>query len=97
MDANKVTSISKADTIETIGDFWDTHDFTDFDSDRPDVEFRVSSKVAIDAELLSSVEQVARRHGVGVETLVNLWLSEKSSSKRESIHNPHGQDRTVGI
>ena len=77
MDANRVASISKADTIETIGDFWDTHDFTDFDSDRPDVEFRVSSKVAIDADLLSSVEQVARRHGVGVETLVNLWLSEK--------------------
>ena len=77
MDANKVTSISKADSIETIGDFWDTHDFTDFDGDRPDVEFRVSSKVAIDAELLSSVEQVPRRHGVGVETLVNLWLSEK--------------------
>jgi hypothetical protein len=65
MDANKVSSISKADTIEAIGDFWDTHDFTDFDSDRPDVEFSVSSKVAIDAELLSSVEQVARRHGGG--------------------------------
>jgi hypothetical protein len=77
MDANKVSSISKADTIEAIGDFWDTHDFTDFDGDGPDVEFRVSSRVAIDAELLSSVEQVARRHGVRVETLVNLWLSEK--------------------
>jgi hypothetical protein len=77
MDANKVSSISKAETMEAIGDFWDTHDFTDFDSNGPDVEFRVSSKVAIDAELLSSVEQVARRHGVGVETLINLWLSEK--------------------
>ena len=77
MDANKLTAISRADTIETIGDFWDTHDFTDFDSDGPDVTFRVSSKIAIDAELLSSVEQVARRRGIGVETLVNLWLSEK--------------------
>ena len=47
MDANKVSSISKADTIEAIGDFWDTHDFTDFDGDGPDVEFRVSSRVAI--------------------------------------------------
>ena len=45
MDADKVTSIPKADTIEAIGDFWDTHDFTDFDSDGPDVEFRVSSKI----------------------------------------------------
>jgi hypothetical protein len=47
------------------------------------VEFRVSSKVAIDAKLLSSVEQVARRHGVGVETLVNLWLSEKVLEQTE--------------
>ncbi len=77
MDANELTSISKANTLEAIGEFWDTHDFTEFDTDRPDVEFRVSSKVAIDVELLSSVEQVARRRGVGVETLINLWLREK--------------------
>ena len=77
MDANKLTSISGADTIEAVGEFWDTHDFTDFDSDKPDVKFRVSNKIAIDAELLSSVEQVARHRGVEVETLVNLWLSEK--------------------
>ncbi len=71
------TSVSEATSYKEIGEFWDTHDFTDFDSDRPDVKFRVSSKIAIDTELLSSVEQVARRRGVGVETLVNLWLSEK--------------------
>lgn len=81
MDANELTSISKANTLEAIGEFWDTHDFTEFDTDRPDVEFRVSSKVAIDVELLSSVEQVARRRGVGVETLINLWLREKLSEQ----------------
>lgn len=81
LDANELTSISKANTLEAIGEFWDTHDFTEFDTDRPDVEFRVSSKVAIDVELLSSVEQVARRRGVGVETLINLWLREKLSEQ----------------
>ena len=35
MDADQVTSISKADTIEAIGDFWDTHDFTDYESTAP--------------------------------------------------------------
>ena len=38
MDANKLSSISKADTDEKIGEFWDEHDFTDFDTDVPDIE-----------------------------------------------------------
>lgn len=40
MDANehRLSSILKADTDERIGEFWDTHDFTDFDNpDLPDV------------------------------------------------------------
>ena len=60
MDANKVTSISKADTIDTIGDFWDTHDFTDFDSDGPDVEFRCVQQGRNRCRTTLSVEQVAR-------------------------------------
>jgi len=34
-------SRSKTHTDEQIGDFWDSHDFTEFDSDAPDVEFEV--------------------------------------------------------
>lgn len=32
---NRVNSISKADSDEKIGDFWDSHDFTEFDTDAP--------------------------------------------------------------
>ena len=43
MDANKLSSISQADTDEKIGEFWDTHDFTDFDDpDAPDVKFEIT-------------------------------------------------------
>jgi hypothetical protein len=31
MEENKLTSISKADSLEKVGEFWDIHDFTDFD------------------------------------------------------------------
>jgi hypothetical protein len=42
MEENGVSSVSKADTLEKMGEFWDTHDFTDFDDLRvPDVEFEV--------------------------------------------------------
>jgi len=34
MGKNKLSSVSKADTLEKMGEFWDTYDFTDFDSRR---------------------------------------------------------------
>lgn len=77
MDANKFSSISKADTDEKIGEFWDEHDFTEFDTDIPDVEFAIACSVPIEVELFNAIEQQAHKRGVKVETLVNLWLQQK--------------------
>ena len=78
MGANRVSSISQADTLEKMGEFWDTHDFTDFDNlATPDVECQMACAIPIEVDLLSALEQHARRHGVDVETLVNLWLQQK--------------------
>jgi hypothetical protein len=77
MEKSKLTSISKAKTIEEIGYFWDSHDFTDFDTDAPDVDFQVLCSVPIDLELYSLVEKQAKKRGVKVETLINLWVHEK--------------------
>ncbi|MGH8247147.1 MAG: CopG family antitoxin [Gammaproteobacteria bacterium] len=77
MDENNLSGISQADTDEKIGDFWDTHDFAEFDTDAPDVEFEIACAVPIEAELYDAIEQQAHKHGVKVETLVNLWLQQK--------------------
>ena len=77
MDVNKLSSISKADTDEKIGEFWDTHDFTDFDTDTPDIQFEIACAVPIEVELFSAIEQQAKKRGVTVEALVNLWLQQK--------------------
>ena len=62
MDENRLSSISKADALEKMGEFWDTHDFTDFDDpNAPDVEFTITCGVPIELDLLSSVEKQARR------------------------------------
>ena len=83
MDANKVSSISQADTLEQMGEFWDTHDFTDFDNPEvPDVAGQMVCAIPIEADLLSALEQHARLHGVHVETLVNLWLQQKLAEQR---------------
>ncbi len=77
MAENKLSSISKADSLEKIGEFWDAHDFTEFDSGDPDVEFEFTCAVPIESKLYSSVEKLARLRGVRIETLVNLWLQQK--------------------
>ena len=79
MTENK-SSISKARTLEETGAFWDEHDFTEFDTDAPDVIFNISSYVSIvsiELELLLAVEEQANKRGVALEALVNLWLKEK--------------------
>lgn len=77
MPANK-SSISKAASPEKMGEFWDKHDFSEFDDpNAPDAEFHVTVAIPIEPDLLSDIEELARRRGVKVETLVNLWLKEK--------------------
>jgi len=82
MDENKSSSISKSNSLEKIGEFWDTHDFTGYDTDMPDIEFKVTCAIPVELDLLSSVEKQAKIRGVSVETLVNLWLQQKLSEQQ---------------
>ena len=78
MDANKLSSLSQADTDEGMGEFWDTHDFTEVDNlDLPDVKFTVVCAVPIEVELFAAIERQAHQRGVQAETLANLWLQQK--------------------
>ncbi|MGH8474348.1 MAG: hypothetical protein ACRER2_01005 [Methylococcales bacterium] len=71
MHENKLSSISRRDSDEKIGDFWDLHDFTDFDTEAADVDFEVCCTVPIEVELLKEIRKYAHERGVKVETLVN--------------------------
>jgi hypothetical protein len=73
MDVNNLSDLSKANSDEKIGQFWDEHDFTEFDNlEAPDVEFEVSCAVPIEETLFAAIEKQAQKRGVRVETLVNL-------------------------
>ncbi|MCI0555182.1 MAG: BrnA antitoxin family protein [Anaerolineae bacterium] len=77
MPANK-SSVSKTSSLKKMGEFWDKHDFTEFDNpNSPDVEFHVTVAIAVEPDLLSDIEELAHLRGINVETLVNLWLKEK--------------------
>jgi hypothetical protein len=77
MAESELSSISQANSDEKVGEFWDTHDFTEFDTGTPDAEFEVVSTVPVQLELLNEIEAQAAKRGVKVETLVNQWLQQK--------------------
>ena len=72
-----LSAISQAASLEAMGEFWDTHDFTEYDTDAPDVVMHVIRTVPIEASLLQELHGQAQQRGVTVETLVNLWLQQK--------------------
>ncbi len=77
----RLTSISKARTIEEVADFWDTHSLADYWDQTHEVEFEVRAqrrrRVTLDPEVFQKVEAQARRRGLLPETLVNLWVVER--------------------
>ncbi len=85
MAENSPSSISKTNTLKEIGEFWDEHDFVEFDTDEPDAEFDISCSVSIEPDLLSALEKQAQMRHVKVETLVNLWLHEKLAEQTQTI------------
>ena len=79
----QVSSISKARTPWEIGEFWDTHELTDFDAETEDVTEQIEVelparplRVAVDPDLLKEATSAARQRGITLETLVNLAIRE---------------------
>ena len=81
-NSSRKSSLSKARTYAAMGDFWDTHDLSDFwdttRSARADVRLESEeSFYGIEKGLSRTIRQAAKERGVSPHTLVNLWLQEK--------------------
>jgi hypothetical protein len=78
---DRITSISKAQTVEEIADFWDTHSLDDYWNQTHEVEFEVRAvrrrRITLDPEIYTQLEAQAHARGVSPETLVNLWVAER--------------------
>lgn len=70
-------------SLEELGEFWDTHDSADYEDLMEEVEFEINLPLretrsyAIAKDLSARLQQIARQQGVSTETLINLWLQEK--------------------
>ena len=89
MSENKnkqITSISKTQTLEEIGEFWDTHSLDDYWDETHEVEFEVRAKqrrrITLEPNIYKELETEARVRGIVPETLVNLWLAEKLQTSK---------------
>jgi hypothetical protein len=76
------STISKAKSYKEIGNFWDSHDLSDYWDQTKKVEFGVEIKseiiyYSLDKNLAEKVQSVAQRRGVSADTLINLWVQEK--------------------
>lgn len=76
------SSISQAASYQAIGEFWDTHDTTEYWEQSRPVEFEmdIQSEVtyyAVEQTLAARLSKFAKQRGVLAGTLLNLWLQEK--------------------
>jgi hypothetical protein len=80
-EKNQVTSISRAQTVEEIAEFWDTHSLADYWDQTHEVEIKGRAerrrRIPLDLDIYSRVEALARIPGVMPETPVNLSIAEK--------------------
>ncbi len=77
--------IPEFETLEEIAEFWDTHSTADYDDVTHEANFEVrlhhdnghTHRVNLLPELGETLEALADSRGVSLETLVNVWLTEK--------------------
>ena len=81
----KAASVSRATSVETLGEFWDAHGLADHWGQTEEAQFELRAsrrrRVTIAPDLYAQVEALAHRRGVSPETLVNLWLTEHVGAK----------------
>nr|VFJ42647.1 MAG: CopG antitoxin of type II toxin-antitoxin system [Candidatus Kentron sp. FM]VFJ43387.1 MAG: CopG antitoxin of type II toxin-antitoxin system [Candidatus Kentron sp. FM]VFK05527.1 MAG: CopG antitoxin of type II toxin-antitoxin system [Candidatus Kentron sp. FM] len=77
------TLVSNARNYREIGEFWDTHDATEYGSQEP-VEFHMDIRLhhryfAIDDELCLKLRRIAEQRGISEETFLNSIVRERIS------------------
>ena len=81
-DSRKIDSVpAEFASLAEAAEFWDAHDLADYWDQTQPVEIDVRAPrrawVVLAEHLAQRATEQARREGVSVETLVNLWVAER--------------------
>jgi predicted DNA binding CopG/RHH family protein len=80
-----MSKIPKFTTEQEEAEFWATHDSTEFidDTEAVAVTFIDSRQpkkqiaLRLDGETIDALKAVARRKGIGYQTLIRMWVNER--------------------
>jgi len=71
--------------VMEASDFWDEHDFSEFDDVKTvkDINFSLEKKkhVGIDEDLYSAIKRKSKKLHKSEDTLINEWLPEKTQDQ----------------
>jgi len=75
------SSISHAQSLEEIGEYWDSHSLADHWNQTHEVEFEIRAphRITLEPEVYARLEEQAESRGVSLASLANSWLKEKLS------------------
>jgi hypothetical protein len=97
----RLSSISKADSYEAIGEFWDTQSLADYWDQGHDVEIEVNiprrHRVAIEAETFERIAAESRQRGILPETLINMWLAERLQATHSGSRAPRRKSKLKAV
>ncbi|HJQ71402.1 MAG TPA: CopG family antitoxin [Blastocatellia bacterium] len=88
MAKNKSKSLPEFESLDELVEFFDAHDMGQYWDQMPEAQFDINIKskkhlVAIDEEIVSRLDEIAKSRKVSSERLINTWLKEKiETSKR---------------
>jgi predicted DNA binding CopG/RHH family protein len=85
-------------SYEEEAEFWDTHDIREYDKfERVELEvdknlFHTLS-IRLDAETLTNLRKRAEKKGLGVTTLIRVWVRERleEEEKKEAQEREHNR------
>lgn len=84
--AKAKTPISQAASYHEVGDYWDEHDLGEvWEHTKPvDADINIQSSITyfpIESRLSDKLRELAKQRGVSPETLLNLWVQEKTQDE----------------
>lgn len=79
------------ESIEEEAEFWDTHDFTDYEHELEPVEFEIAKplkatwmlSIRLDKETFDALREIAKAKGLGASTLARMWILEELERVRK--------------
>lgn len=76
-------------SVQDAAEFWDSHDLSDYWNLTREAHFDVDIQrrvflTALEPELAKKLSAYSHQQGISIETLINLWLTEKMAEAAQS-------------